>query len=106
MEFWPQRALVPLDLRTGSPKDNVLYLEDHHPAMKMPGKRGGCHASCPECENVLDIELDEVEEGDIVACDECGIEYEVVGVNRWSWRGGRHLLDDDDDLLEEEEEEE
>ena len=28
----------------------------------------------------LDIELDEVEEGDVVACDECGTEYEVVGV--------------------------
>ena len=36
--------------------------------------------SCPECENDLDVELDEVEEGDVVACDECGTEYEVVGV--------------------------
>jgi alpha-aminoadipate carrier protein LysW len=36
--------------------------------------------NCPECENGLDIELDEVEEGDVVACDECGTEYEVVGV--------------------------
>ena len=36
--------------------------------------------SCPECENELDIELDEVEEGDVVACDECGTEYEIVGV--------------------------
>jgi alpha-aminoadipate/glutamate carrier protein LysW len=36
--------------------------------------------SCPECDNVLDIELDEVEEGDVVACDECGSEYEVVSV--------------------------
>jgi alpha-aminoadipate carrier protein LysW len=36
--------------------------------------------SCPECENSLDIELDEVEEGDVVACDECGTEYEIVGV--------------------------
>ena len=36
--------------------------------------------SCPECEYELDIELDEVEEGDVVACAECGSEYEVVGV--------------------------
>ena len=34
--------------------------------------------SCPECENELDIEMDEVEEGDVVACDECGSEYEVA----------------------------
>ena len=36
--------------------------------------------SCPECENVLDVELDEMEEGDVVACEECGTEFEVVGV--------------------------
>ena len=63
--------------------------------------------SCPECENVLDIELDEVEEGDVVACDECGIEYEVVGVEPLELvRVDGDLLEDDDDLLEEEEEEE
>ena len=28
--------------------------------------------NCSECENVLDIELDEVAEGDVVTCDECG----------------------------------
>ena len=37
--------------------------------------------NCPECENGLDIELDEVDEGDVVACDECGVEYEVVGTD-------------------------
>ncbi|HEY9126798.1 MAG TPA: hypothetical protein VIM62_06710, partial [Acidobacteriaceae bacterium] len=36
--------------------------------------------SCPECDNVLDLDVDEVEEGDVVACEECGTEFEVVGV--------------------------
>jgi len=36
--------------------------------------------SCSECENDLNVEVDEVEEGDVVVCDECGTEYEVVGV--------------------------
>ena len=62
--------------------------------------------SCPECENVLDIELDEVEEGDVVACDECGMEYEVVGVEPLELARVDGDLLDDDDLLEEEEEEE
>jgi alpha-aminoadipate carrier protein LysW len=62
--------------------------------------------SCPECENDLDIELDEVEEGDVVACDECGSEYEVVGVDPLELaRVDTDLLEDDDELLEEEEEE-
>ena len=64
-------------------------------------------ASCPECENVLDSELDEVAEGDLVTCDECGTEYEVVGVEPLELaRVGEDLDEDDEDLLEEEEEEE
>ena len=36
---------------------------------------------CPECESDLDIEVDEVDEGDIVSCPECGTDFEVVTVN-------------------------
>ena len=63
--------------------------------------------SCPECENELDVELDEVEEGDVVACDECGTEYEVVGVEPLELtRVGDDLDEDEDEPLDEEEEEE
>jgi alpha-aminoadipate carrier protein LysW len=62
--------------------------------------------NCPECENSLDIEMDEVEEGDVVACDECGTEYEVVGVEPLELtKVGDELDEDDDELLEEEEDE-
>jgi alpha-aminoadipate carrier protein LysW len=36
---------------------------------------------CPECENDLDIEEDELDEGEIVSCVECGTEFEVVATN-------------------------
>lgn len=36
---------------------------------------------CPECDNPLDIDVDEVEEGEIVTCDECGTEIEIVSVD-------------------------
>lgn len=62
--------------------------------------------SCPECENELDVELDEVEEGDIVTCEECGIEYEIVGVEPLELARVDEELDEDDDLFEDEEEEE
>jgi len=63
--------------------------------------------SCPECENVLDIELDEVEEGDVVTCEECGSEYEVVGVEPLELaRVDGDLIDDEDEPFAEEEEEE
>jgi alpha-aminoadipate carrier protein LysW len=62
--------------------------------------------SCPECENDLNVEVDEVEEGDIVTCDECGTEYEVVGVEPLELaRVDDDLDDDDDDLFDEEDEE-
>jgi len=36
---------------------------------------------CPECESDLDIEVDEVDEGEIVSCPECGTDFEVVTAN-------------------------
>ena len=63
--------------------------------------------SCPECENDLDVEVDELEEGDVVACDECGTEYEVVGVEPLELtRVDSDLDDDDDELIDEDEEDE
>jgi alpha-aminoadipate/glutamate carrier protein LysW len=63
--------------------------------------------NCPECENPLDLEVDEVEEGDIVACDECGTEYEIVGTEPLELANvnGDELDDEDDEFLDEEEEE-
>jgi alpha-aminoadipate carrier protein LysW len=63
--------------------------------------------SCSECENELDIEMDEVAEGDIIVCDECGTEYEVVGVEPLELvRMGDDPDEVDDDLLDEKEDEE
>lgn len=63
-------------------------------------------ASCPECENNLDIDVEEVEEGDVVACDECGTEYEVVGVEPLELsKVEEGFNEDEDDFAEEEEEE-
>jgi alpha-aminoadipate carrier protein LysW len=61
--------------------------------------------NCPECENGLDIELDEVEEGDVVTCEECGTEYEIVGVEPLELARVDGDLDEDEPLVEEEEEE-
>ncbi len=35
-------------------------------------------AMCPECDNLLDLDEDDLEEGETVTCDECGTELEVV----------------------------
>ena len=62
--------------------------------------------NCPECENELDVEVDELEEGDVIACDECGSEYEVVGVDPLELsRVDEEYEDEEEDYFDEEEEE-
>jgi alpha-aminoadipate carrier protein LysW len=36
---------------------------------------------CPECESALDFDAEEVDEGDVIVCDECGTEFEVVATD-------------------------
>ncbi len=36
---------------------------------------------CPECETDLDVEEDEVDEGEIISCPECGTDFEVITIN-------------------------
>jgi alpha-aminoadipate carrier protein LysW len=62
--------------------------------------------SCPECESELDIDVDEVEEGDVVACDECGTEYEVVGVEPLELSKVEEGFDEEEDEYTNKEEEE
>ena len=63
--------------------------------------------TCPECENELDIEEGELEEGDVVACEECGSEYEVVGVDPLELtRVDEELEDEEEETYNEDEEEE
>ncbi len=57
---------------------------------------------CPECESDLDIEEDEVDEGEIVSCVECGSDFEVVAIEPLELT---RIADEDDDEEEEEEKE-
>jgi alpha-aminoadipate/glutamate carrier protein LysW len=34
--------------------------------------------SCPECENNLDVDEEDIDEGEIVSCPECGTDFEVI----------------------------
>ncbi len=62
---------------------------------------------CPECESDLDFEVDEVEEGDTVVCDECGSEFEIVATEPLELaKVDDDDLDEDDEDYEDEEEEE
>jgi alpha-aminoadipate carrier protein LysW len=59
---------------------------------------------CPECETALDFAEDEVEEGDVIVCDECGTEYEVVATDPLELSKMEEDYEDEEELGEEEEE--
>jgi hypothetical protein len=56
-------------------------------------------ATCPECE-FDEVDTDDMEEGDTLACPECGKALVVTGADEVDF------VDDDDDLDDDEEEEE
>jgi alpha-aminoadipate carrier protein LysW len=54
---------------------------------------------CPECESDLDIEEEEIDEGEIVSCPECGTDFEVITINPLELR----TVEEDEDEEEEDE---
>jgi alpha-aminoadipate carrier protein LysW len=38
-------------------------------------------ATCPACEGTFYLDVEELEEGDLVSCEECGVELEVVSTD-------------------------
>jgi alpha-aminoadipate carrier protein LysW len=61
---------------------------------------------CPECDNPLDIDVDDLEEGEIIQCEECGTDLEVVSSDPLELAPvDEEGYDDEGDAHEEEEDE-
>lgn len=63
---------------------------------------------CPECETDLDIEEDEVDEGEVVSCPECGTDFEVITINPIELKvvgEDEYEVDDEEDDADKEESE-
>jgi alpha-aminoadipate carrier protein LysW len=60
---------------------------------------------CPECESVLDFDVEDVEEGDVIVCDECGTEFEIVATDPLELSKVEEGYEDDEEETEDEEEE-
>jgi len=55
--------------------------------------------NCPVCDAAIDVEEDELDEGETISCDECGATLKVVSTDPLELEPG----DDEDDEDEEEE---
>lgn len=70
--------------------------------------------TCPKCDSAIDVEEEELDEGDVLSCDECGAALTVASVNPVELELEEDEdededdsdYDDDDDEDEEEEDEE
>jgi len=60
-------------------------------------------AICPECEFEIDVDEYDVDRGDTLDCDNCGVTLEIIGLNPIELEVASD--DDDDDDLDEDEEE-
>lgn len=56
-------------------------------------------AICPECEFEIDVDEFDVERGDTLDCDNCGVTLEIIGLNPIEFEVAS---DDDEDEDEEE----
>jgi alpha-aminoadipate carrier protein LysW len=64
--------------------------------------------TCPVCDGAIDVDEEDVDEGDTVSCDECGADLKVVSTSPLELESAEELEEeeDEDDLLEEDDDEE
>ncbi len=62
-------------------------------------------AICPECEFEIDIDEFDVDRGDTLECDNCGVTLEIVGLNPIELEASSEDEDDDEDELEKDKDE-
>lgn len=64
--------------------------------------------TCPVCEGTIDVDEEDVDEGDTISCDECGADLKVVSTGPLEVESAEEEEEEeeDEDFLEDEEEEE
>jgi alpha-aminoadipate/glutamate carrier protein LysW len=58
---------------------------------------------CPECETNLDVDEEEVDEGEMISCPECGTDFEVVTTSPLELKAVEAGYEEEDDEEEESE---
>jgi alpha-aminoadipate/glutamate carrier protein LysW len=64
--------------------------------------------TCPVCDGAIDVDEEDVDEGDSISCDECGADLKVVSTEPLELESAEELEEDEEDedaVVEEDEEE-
>jgi alpha-aminoadipate carrier protein LysW len=59
--------------------------------------------TCPVCEGAIDVDEEDVDEGDTISCDECGADLKVLSTDPLELEAVNELEEDDEEEDEEEE---
>ena len=62
--------------------------------------------TCPKCDATIDVEEEELDEGDVLSCDECGASLTVASVNPVELESEEEEDEKDEDFEEDYDEEE
>ena len=65
--------------------------------------------TCPVCDGTIDVDEEDMDEGDTVSCDECGADLRVIGTDPLELESAEDLEEEEEEeegFLEDEEEEE
>jgi alpha-aminoadipate/glutamate carrier protein LysW len=54
--------------------------------------------SCPKCDGAIDVEEEELDEGDVLSCDECGASLTVASLNPVELEPEEEVEEKDDDF--------
>lgn len=55
--------------------------------------------TCPVCDGAIDVDEEDVDEGDSISCDECGADLKVVGTDPLELESEDELEEDEDDAF-------
>ncbi|MGA8027326.1 MAG: hypothetical protein WB992_09270 [Bryobacteraceae bacterium] len=61
--------------------------------------------TCPKCDASIDVEEEDLDEGDVLSCDECGASLTVAGLNPVELKSDEEADEDDEDFDFDEDEE-
>lgn len=62
--------------------------------------------NCPACDGSIDVDEEEVDEGDTLSCDECGASLKVLGKDPLELEPADEADDEDEEDLDDDEDEE
>jgi alpha-aminoadipate carrier protein LysW len=62
--------------------------------------------TCPKCDASIDVEEEDLDEGDLLSCDECGASLTVTSVNPVELQSESDAGEDDEDFSFDDEDEE